>query len=182
VEDITSKTGNFKKFAVFVRMLHSAVLQQSDAVYVDLLTYQDLELLKSRKAAAAAGTAAAGATQQQRQLPANNKRYLILTYASEFDRVHYPLPLLHEGQPDPQRLCGVIQQLRQQLEDVLAGQQQQQQQKSRQHSTGQRSSQVGLMGWCRHGAAAYSIRRTLQRCKYRADCRCSCKERLVLCS
>uniref|UniRef100_A0A383WMQ5 Coiled-coil domain-containing protein 61 n=1 Tax=Tetradesmus obliquus TaxID=3088 RepID=A0A383WMQ5_TETOB len=148
VEDITSKTGNFKTFAVFVRMLHSAVLQQSDAVNVDLLTYQDLELLKSRKAAVAAGGAAAAASQQQRQLPVNNKRYLILTYASEFDRVHYPLPLLHEGQPDPQRLRGVIQQLRQQLEDVLAGQQQQQQQqqqqRSRQHisSTGQRSSQA----------------------------------------
>ncbi|WIA12570.1 hypothetical protein OEZ85_006230 [Tetradesmus obliquus] len=144
VEDITSKTGNFKTFAVFVRMLHSAVLQQSDAVYVDLLTYQDLELLKSRKAAVAAGGAASATSQQQRQLPVNNKRYLILTYASEFDRVHYPLPLLHDGQPDPQRLRGVIQQLRQQLEDVLAGQQQQQQQqRSRQHlsSTGQRSSQ-----------------------------------------
>jgi coiled-coil domain-containing protein 61 len=144
VEDITSKTGNFKKFAVFVRMLHSAVLQQSDAVYVDLLTYQDLELLKLRKAAAAAGAAAAGTTQQQRQLPVNNKRYLILTYASEFDRVHYPLPLLHEGQPDPQRLRGVIQQLRQQLDDVLAGQQQQQQQQQSLHlsSARQRSGQV----------------------------------------
>jgi coiled-coil domain-containing protein 61 len=125
-------------------MLHSAVLQQSDAVYVDLLTYQDLELLKSRKAAAAAGAAAAAPAPQQRQLPANNKRYLILTYASEFDRVHYPLPLLHEGQPDPQRLRGVIQQLRQQLEDVLVGQQQQ----SRQQLSGgrQRSSQVTWWG------------------------------------
>jgi coiled-coil domain-containing protein 61 len=123
-------------------MLHSAVLQQSDAVYVDLLTYQDLELLKSRKAAAASGTAAAAATQQQRQLPANNKRYLILTYASEFDRVHYPLPLLHEGQPDPQRLRGVIQQLRQQLEDVLAGQQQQQQSRQELSSAWRRSCQV----------------------------------------
>jgi coiled-coil domain-containing protein 61 len=139
-------------------MLHSAVLQQSDAVYVDLLTYQDLELLKSRKAAAASGAAAAAATQQQRQLPANNKRYLILTYASEFDRVHYPLPLLHEGQPDSQRLRGVIQQLRQQLEDVLAGQQQQQQQSRQQLSSArQRSGQVRSCACTSNGSAMQSI-------------------------
>lgn len=39
-----------------------------------------------------------------RTIPPNNKRYLILTYAAEFDRVHYPLPLLYEENPDPQRL------------------------------------------------------------------------------
>lgn len=126
VEDITSKTGNFKKFAVFVRMLQTAVMQQSDSVFVDLLTLQDLELLKSKKDAAAGvtnGPAAAAA----RQLPASNKRYLILTYASEFDRVHYPLPLLPESNPDPQRLKAVIRQLRLQLGELQAAQQPQQQ-------------------------------------------------------
>ena len=34
----------------------------------------------------------------------NNKRYLILTYAAEFDRVHYPLPLLHEDAPSADAL------------------------------------------------------------------------------
>lgn len=42
VEEITHKTGNFKKFAVFVRMLLSALQQRSDSVFVDLLTYSDL--------------------------------------------------------------------------------------------------------------------------------------------
>jgi len=42
VEEITTKTGNFKKFAVFVRMLVSALQQKSDSVFVDLLTYHDL--------------------------------------------------------------------------------------------------------------------------------------------
>lgn len=126
MEDITSKTGNYKKFAVFVRMLQTAVQQQSDSVFVDLLTFQDLELLKSKKAAAT-GTAN-GTAGPPRQLPASNKRYLILTYASEFDRVHYPLPLLPEDQPDPQRLKAVIKQLRQQLGEVQAAQQLQQSQ------------------------------------------------------
>jgi coiled-coil domain-containing protein 61 len=126
IEDITSKTGSFKKFSVFVRMLQSAVLQQSDSVFVDLLTCQDLELLKAKKAAAAAGSDAAGGPAQQqpaRPLPGslNSKRYLILTYACEFDRVHYPLPLLADEQPNPARLKEVISSLRQQLAAVQAG-------------------------------------------------------------
>jgi hypothetical protein len=123
VEDITGKTGSFKKFGVFVRMLTSAVLQQSDSVFVDLLTCADLELLKAKKAAAAAGDAGQQQQQQLRQLPASlaSKRYLILTYASEFDRVHYPLPLLADEQPDPARFKAVIASLRQQLADVTAG-------------------------------------------------------------
>jgi coiled-coil domain-containing protein 61 len=127
VEDITSKTGSFKKFSVFVRMLQSAVLQQSDSVFVDLLTCQDLEMLKAKKAAAAAGSDAAGGPAQQQQqaraLPGSlsSKRYLILTYASEFDRVHYPLPLLADVQPNPARLKEVISSLRQQLAAVQAG-------------------------------------------------------------
>ncbi len=43
IEDITAKTGNFKKFPVFVRMLLSALKQASDSVFVDLLTYQVCE-------------------------------------------------------------------------------------------------------------------------------------------
>jgi hypothetical protein len=112
IEDITSKTGNFKKFPVFVKMLLSAVKQQSDSVFIDLLTYHDLELLKSKKAKAQG--------QQPQQPPraaqANNKRYLILTYAAEFDRVHYPLPLQYEASPDPEQLKRVIRDLRAQLE------------------------------------------------------------------
>src|SRR5205085_1919651 len=40
----------------------------------------------------------------------NMKRYLILTYLVEFDRVHYPLPLAYQtnAQHDPQHLRQVI--------------------------------------------------------------------------
>lgn len=44
IEDITAKTGNFKKFHVFVKMLLSAIKHASDSVFMDLLTYQDLEV------------------------------------------------------------------------------------------------------------------------------------------
>jgi coiled-coil domain-containing protein 61 len=46
VEDISRKTGNFKRFAVFVKMLVSALEQSSDAVFLDLLTYADLVSLR----------------------------------------------------------------------------------------------------------------------------------------
>ncbi|PNH10242.1 Coiled-coil domain-containing protein 61 [Tetrabaena socialis] len=102
IEDITSKTGNFKKFPVFVKMLLSALKQASDSVFV----------LKSRKAG--------GQAPQPRTQPPNNKRYLILTYAAEFDRVHYPLPLLYEDNPDPQHLKRIISQLRVEVEALQA--------------------------------------------------------------
>ena len=51
------------------------------------------EALKNKRAGGG-GAAKAGATGHT-----NNKRYLILTYAAEYDRVHYPLPLLHEVGP-----------------------------------------------------------------------------------
>jgi coiled-coil domain-containing protein 61 len=115
IEDITAKTGNYKKFPVFVKMLLSAVKQASESVFVDLLTYQDLEVLKARKA----GNAAAGATQLgTKGVIPSNKRYLILTYAAEFDRVHYPLPLLYEESPDPARLKAIIVGLRAELDSL----------------------------------------------------------------
>ena len=86
VEEITQRAGSFKKFAVFLQMLRSA-LEEGGSVSLDILTYADLQALKRRKAGQPEGGAqtSAGA--------ANNKRYIIVTYASQFDRVHYPLPL-----------------------------------------------------------------------------------------
>ena len=136
-------------------MLQSAVLQQSDSVFVDLLTCQDLELLKAKKAAAAAGATNGGVPrQQQQQLPASlaSKRYLILTYASEFDRVHYPLPLLPDEQPDPSRFKAVIASLRQQLAAVTAG--------LSQHGRQQQQQQLVLPQQRGHGRGANEQVRT----------------------
>ncbi|CAM6045728.1 unnamed protein product [Sphagnum compactum] len=110
IEEITRKTGNFKTFTVFVKMLRSAILQESDSVFVDLLTYQDLEMLKNKKSR--------GIGVHPCQRAPNNKRYLILTYTGEFDRVHYPLPLLYEENPEPEALKRTIRRLRDELEEV----------------------------------------------------------------
>jgi hypothetical protein len=70
---------------------------------------QDLELLKTRKLRGAGAAPPPRAT-------GNNKRYLILTYAAEFDRVHYPLPLLFEEVPDADALQRTIRRLREELD------------------------------------------------------------------
>ena len=110
IEEITRKTGNYKKFTVFVQMLMQSLDGQSDSVFIDLLTYSDLELLKSRKTGKSESSSAAS--------KANNKRYLIMTYAVEYDRVHYPLPLNFEEAPDPANLKMTISRLRQEMAEL----------------------------------------------------------------
>ena len=90
IESLTSKTGNYKALGTFARMLSGALDGTADSVFVDLLTARDLEQLRARKRGAPAPSEA--------PLP-SDRRYLIVTYAAEFDRVHYPLPLDAEAQP-----------------------------------------------------------------------------------
>lgn len=113
MEDISAKTGSFKKFPVFVKMLLSGLKQNSTSVFIDLLTYADLEQLRAKKTGQPAPAAARAAA-------AANKRYLIVTYAAEFDRVHYPLPLQFDDSPDPKALKVTIVALRRQLEQLQA--------------------------------------------------------------
>ncbi|XP_029411354.1 coiled-coil domain-containing protein 61 isoform X3 [Nannospalax galili] len=88
IEDLTHKTGNFKQFSIFCNMLESALtqlagclLQNSESVTLDLLTYTDLESLRSRKLGGHPGSLAPRSAQLK------SKRYLILIYSVEFDRV-----------------------------------------------------------------------------------------------
>ncbi|CAL8239259.1 unnamed protein product, partial [Gadus morhua 'NCC'] len=86
------------------------VRQTSDSVTLDLLTYADLELLRNRKAGVV------GRPRGGQQSPAlGAKRYLILIYTVEFDRIHYPLPVPYKGKPDPAALQREIRALRTQL-------------------------------------------------------------------
>lgn len=111
IEELTSKTGNFKQFAVFLNMLESAITKSSDTVSLDLLTYADLEAMRNRKLGAREPSPA---KPPSRQL--HSKRYLILTYTVEFDRIHYPLALPYAGKPDPALLQETIRKLQTELE------------------------------------------------------------------
>ncbi|XP_061753753.1 centrosomal protein CCDC61 isoform X2 [Nerophis ophidion] len=115
IEDLTRKTGNYKQFPIFCSMLESAVRKTTDSVTLDLLTYADLELLRNRKA---------GVLGRPRGHPQSStltaKRYLILIYTVEFDRIHYPLPLPYVGKPDPAALQKEIRTLRAELSTLTS--------------------------------------------------------------
>ena len=102
------KTGNFKKFPVFIKMLSTALYGNTDTVFVDLLRYSDLEILKAKKTGQLTTTNSSTTIK-------NNKRYLILTYAVEFDRVHYPLPLKYEEEISSKSLKQTIARLRSEI-------------------------------------------------------------------
>jgi coiled-coil domain-containing protein 61 len=109
IEDVTSKTGVPKKFADFVKMvLRSLKGQEGDSVYIDLLTYNDLEQLKSKRSGSSSTANVIN--------PANmKKRYIILTELmnpSGVDKVHYPLPLNYIEDPEPDALRRTIERMR----------------------------------------------------------------------
>jgi hypothetical protein len=78
--------------------------------------YADLEELRARKAGGTTGfsgrTASEPTNSASAQTRGANRRYLIMTFSTEFDRVHFPLPLDYCGRPDPSQLQAVIHQLR----------------------------------------------------------------------
>ena len=53
-------------------------------------------MLKSRRTPNQAADAHNTSTRDNLSKPRNNKRYMILSYVVEFDKVHYPLPLNYE--------------------------------------------------------------------------------------
>ncbi|XP_053124857.1 centrosomal protein CCDC61 [Hemicordylus capensis] len=115
IEDLTHKTGNFKQFGIFCSMLESALTQSSESVTLDLLTYTDLESLRNQKIGVGPRHMSAA-----KASPLNSKRYLILIYSVEFDRIHYPLPLPYVGKPDPVVLQRVIRELKEELATLKA--------------------------------------------------------------
>lgn len=110
IEENTQKTGNFKKYGVFVKMLILAINRSNEAVELDLLTYQDLEQLRSRKNITKSTSTAN-----------NNRRYLMLNYVVEFDKVHYPIQLNFEETPSADRLKLTIRRLRSELDIYRKG-------------------------------------------------------------
>ncbi|XP_078035461.1 centrosomal protein CCDC61 isoform X2 [Augochlora pura] len=110
IENLTHKTGNYKHFDVFIAMLQSGLLKTSESITLDLLTFEDLELLRTRRLERNTCSSLNNAT--------NNRRYLILTYTVEFDRIHYPLPLEYCGLPDPIILQATVKRLQAEIEKL----------------------------------------------------------------
>ena len=92
-------------------MLESAITKSSDSVSLDLLTCGDLEAMWEKRLGSNKTKGGLSPSSQPQA-----KRYLILTYDVEFDRIHYPLALPYCGCPDPVRLQDTIRRLRSELE------------------------------------------------------------------
>ena len=101
-------------------MLVSACVEDSESVFVDLLTYADLEALKAKRQSAKPPAAPVGG--DARPGRGGDKRYLILTYAAAFDRVHYPLPLRREEAPSADALQATVARLKRENALLAAGQ------------------------------------------------------------
>ncbi len=104
-------------------MLSSAFSKTNDSVYIDVLTLSDLEMMKAKKlgtqTTSSATSLPASTASAKGQIQRKNllKRYAILTYTGEFDRVHYPLPLAFEETPNVISLQRTIRRLRQTLKE-----------------------------------------------------------------
>jgi len=105
IEEVTRKTGNFKRFAVFVRMALAAIEGSSRSVQLELISQGQMEALRAKKQSIEANSSFPG------------RLYLILTYTVEFDKVHYPLPL-GQVDPTPLELTATVRQLRLQIEGL----------------------------------------------------------------
>ena len=110
IEESTHKAGSLKKFDVFAKMLCSSFSKDNESVVVDILTPTDLEMIKARKTGSNNTSARSSAS-----LSSFQKRYVILTYSSEFDRVHYPLALPFEDKPNVPALRRTIARLRRKI-------------------------------------------------------------------
>ncbi|RKO89358.1 hypothetical protein BDK51DRAFT_53043 [Blyttiomyces helicus] len=133
IEEITKKTGNFKRFSVFAEMLLTSLQKArvveggrrgrrgmarkagrtNKTVMFDILTSDDLLSLKSPQ-----NTSRSKDDPARGVLKQNEKVYLILTYAVAFDRVHYPLPLACSTEESPAALNEMICAMRQQIADL----------------------------------------------------------------
>lgn len=92
-------------------MLESAITKSSESVTLDLLTCGDLEAMWEKRLGS--GKVRGGLSPASKP---QAKRYLILTYDVEFDRIHYPLALPYCGRPDPARLQDTVRKLQAELE------------------------------------------------------------------
>ncbi|CAG9325066.1 unnamed protein product [Blepharisma stoltei] len=109
IESMTQKANSFKRFPIFTKMLISSLESSSDSVIIDLLTAQELAMFRNWRSQN---------TSADPNPKVTTKRYLILTYTVEFDRVHYPLPLAFQETPDPEALQRTISRLRFELESI----------------------------------------------------------------
>ena len=87
IEDLTSKTGSMKSYTTFCKLLVAALQGKNPALHVDFYSYQDLETIRNGSSTLAVSTRP------------SKKKYLIISYLTDFEKAHYPLPLIIQDLP-----------------------------------------------------------------------------------
>ncbi|UJR23986.1 hypothetical protein I4U23_026952 [Adineta vaga] len=89
-------------------LMHETYCSQSTSTNIDLFTYDDLEAVRKKRQGQSGNLTH---HEQPTNVELANRRYLILTYNAEYDRIYYPLSLPYCGKPDPVVLMQQIRQL-----------------------------------------------------------------------
>eukprot|EP00826_Nyctotherus_ovalis_P049552 TRINITY_DN6001_c0_g4_i1.p1 TRINITY_DN6001_c0_g4~~TRINITY_DN6001_c0_g4_i1.p1 ORF type:complete len:478 (-),score=64.01 TRINITY_DN6001_c0_g4_i1:35-1468(-) len=108
IEDVTREAGAFKKFSVFVGMIHSGLNRESSAVAVDLATSYDLETPKSHHYRSSSMA-------DRKIVSEKDERYFVLTHTETSESVQYLLPLYFDEYPEAETLKNTINRLAKEL-------------------------------------------------------------------
>ena len=104
---MTQKANSQRKYQVFVKMLLAALDKSSEVVFVDFITFQDLEIFKAKRNNDPDKMLKAQSINSQK----NSRRYLIMTFSNDMEQVHYPLVLSQVNSNDTGELKEVLNRL-----------------------------------------------------------------------
>ncbi|KAA6362508.1 MAG: putative VFL3 protein, partial [Streblomastix strix] len=105
IEEITLNTGSFRKYPIFMKMLIRSLKQKTEQLSTDLLTHADLQELQQR--------VSKGAVKPKQSKTKN--LFLILSYQTDFDKVHYVLCLGYIDGNNPEQLKKRVSKLQSEL-------------------------------------------------------------------
>ncbi|KAL3313245.1 Coiled-coil domain-containing protein 61 [Cichlidogyrus casuarinus] len=119
IEEITKKTGSFKSFNVFVSMLDMLLTQgDSSELQLSFPTYEELQAARFAKSKHSLENSFGNSknidsiSTNTQFVDSSQKRCLIVTYCTHFDRVQYPLSLNYMGYLDISKLYTQVNELR----------------------------------------------------------------------
>ena len=85
-------------------------MAENQEITVKLMTTADLVDMKKK-----GGGPSSSLTSSAQKVPKTDKRYMILSHEGEFDKAHYPLPLVYTEEPDMQSMFKTFQRMDSQL-------------------------------------------------------------------
>jgi hypothetical protein len=110
IEEMSSKAGSHKSFPIFIKMLFTGFSKQSDGVKIDLIGANNIEQMRSNRNDNLNTSNLSNTTVSD--FAKSQKKYLIISYSSEFEKVNFPLPLSFITNPPTEIVKRTIDRLR----------------------------------------------------------------------